>query len=336
MIALEPQARILILKLSAIGDVLMATPTARALRERYPRATLAWAVQPKAAAMLEDNPHLNTIHLVRSNRLRHLLQAGLAIRRARYDAVLDLQGQYKTVPLLLLCGARHRLVSQYAEIANQRLATAVVPLPVAKTHALDRYLSLAGFLDAPPDGRQMEVCPGLEATAAVDQFLQEHKALDHPLVGLNLSASRPIKQWPLAQFVEVAQQVVRMGAIPVLLGGPTDRAIAARFQEMSAVEVVVATGRLNLRQSAALLQRCRVVVTADTGPMHLAVAVGTPVVAIFGPTDPELTGPIGDNCVVVTRDLACRPCLQQPTCQRTECMTELPAAMVLREVVRFL
>lgn len=336
---LPPHPRILIVKLSAIGDCLVASPVARALRERYPTAHIAWAVQAKASAVVEGNPNLNEVLVWRGD-WRGALRLGRQVRARQFDAVLDLQGALKSAPLLAMSGARHRVVSSRAEGVARRAANFVVAMPSPPPHASEQYLRLSQALDTSPRAsRQLQMPVGEAERRWVADFLAgQGVGPDETLVALNPGAARPIKQWPPAQFAALGTLLAQKGMRVIIPGGPGDAALAQEIvaQMMGAVKPVVAAGKTNLKQLGALLERCALLVSADTGPMHIAAGVKTPIVALFGPTDPTRTGPVGQHNLVVVRDLPCRPCMQRPTCDHFECLTEMQAGDVFHVVTHLL
>jgi lipopolysaccharide heptosyltransferase II len=334
-IELPARPRILILKLSAIGDCLVASPLARALRERYPEAHLAWAVQSKAKTVVEGNPYLDEV-IVQEKGLGGLIQTMGQVRRARFDAVLDVQGALKSAPISWATRAKWRVVSSRAEPIARRVANRVVPMPTPPPHALEQYLRVASALGIDPQTPRRLVLATNESEAAWADAFWKDNGMPERIVALNPGSARPIKAWPAAHFIELAHLLESRGIRTLLIGGPTDRETVAQIESAVQPRPFNAAGKTNLRQLGALLKKCSLLVSADTGPMHIAAGVGTPVVALFGPTDPRRTGPIGENHVVLTRNLPCRPCFQQPTCERYECLTDMRPQDVFEAVLRAL
>lgn len=335
VLPLPPAPRLLILKLSAIGDCLLASPLARALRERYPDAHIAWAVQEKALAVVENNPHLDEVIVWRGG-VGGLISLLHTVRRSRFDVVLDVQGALKSAPVAWLSGAKWRVVSSRAEPIARRAANCIVPIEGTPPHALEQYLRVASVLDIDPQTpRRLILGIGEKERAWVQQFWDNNSA-PHRVVALNPASARPIKAWPAAHFAVLADLLEENGIRTLFVGGPNDVELVGQIENSMRRQPLNAAGKTNLRQLGALLQRCALLVSADTGPMHIAAGVGTPVVALFGPTDPRRTGPVGEGHLVLTRDLPCRPCFQQPTCERFECLTEMEPRDVFDSVKRHL
>lgn len=337
-----PEApRVLILKLSAIGDCLIASPLSRAIRERYPRAYIAWAVQSKARAVVEGNPFLDEVLVWEGKSWRGALQLALQVRRGRFDAVLDLQGTTKTLPMLALSGAKIRAVSGRGKKLSRAVATCVAPIREPQPHAGEQYFRVAQCLDIAPDASRDLIMPlGDDDREWAQDFWREHDLEGKRVVALNPGSARAIKQWPPAEFAKLTRMLEESGARTLILGAPSEVELAQQIAHEAAGaseshngqpivgKPIVAAGQTTLTQLGALLERCNLMVSADTGPMHIAAAVGTPIVALFGPTDPACTGPVSPLARVVMRDLPCRPCMQQPTCDHFECLTELDAAAI--------
>jgi heptosyltransferase-1 len=345
---------ILIVKLSAIGDVLHTLPAVNALRVHYPEARITWVVEESAAALVEGHPALDRVLVSRRKRwvkallsrdrcreaLREIRGFIRALRDTRYDLVIDFQQLLKSGVIVAL--ARGRVKAgfgpgmQHMEMSylflNRR-----IPRVSMEHHALLRNLMLIGALGVPTS----EVAYRLPVDGAdrkeVERILKrEGIAQRRRLVAVNPVAQWETKLWPNRRFAALADRLAReYGADIVFTGGPDDRPIVADIVSRMAMPAVDLAGQTTLRTLAALFQRARLVISTDTGPMHLAAAVGTPVVAVFGPTAPWRTGPFGPGHTVVRLGPPCSPCFKR-TCPRGDhlCMAGLGLDAVLKEVVR--
>lgn len=327
--------KILIIRLSSIGDCVLASPVVEALRERYPNAHLTWAVQAKSVSVVRGLPGLAETLLWddRRHRWRALARALWRTRRARFDVTLDLQGLDKAGLFALASGARRRISGEGARhIAHWSSTERVAEEPHrSPLHARLFYLRRASQLDIAPDAAQ-RFFPRVPITAAHRRFADEFLGLagfgaGHRVVGLNLGAAHAVKRWPAARFARLANELLAAddAARIVVFGAPDDAPLLERFEEELARcqsghgtahgaahssriggaardiappggawrgRVVVAVGRVDLLQLAAIAERSAAFVTADTGPMHVVAAVGAPLVALFGPTDVTRTGPV--------------------------------------------
>ena len=279
--------RILIIRLSAIGDCVMASPLAQALRAHFPDAHIAWAVRDKSRAVVEGNPFIDEI-IPWHGGLSGLWPAVKLVRARRFDVVLETQGLIKSTLLMALSGAPQRLVSPRFGRLAKLFSTRIIEHPPGWIYPPERYLYWAKALGAPiPDRAILTVPQSAADIELAAQFLAGNDVTDDELLmGINPGCSAPARKWSVENFAAAAHLLMEEfpAARFVLLGGPQDRADTAQLgAALPAARVIDAAGALPLRASAALIGRLAVMLTNDTGPMHLAVAMQTPVVAICGP-----------------------------------------------------
>ena len=277
--------RILIVRLSAIGDCVMASPLPQALRAHFPNAYIAWVVRDKSRAVVVGNPYLDEV-IPWHGGLSGLFATAQVVRARRFDVVLETQGLLKSTLLMALSGAPHRLVSPRFGRFSKLLSTQIIAHPPGWIYPPDRYLYWAKALGAPlPDQTRLLVPQSEHDRDLAAQWLREQGIPDDAfLIGINPGCSAPSRKWSVDNFAAAAQMLAVQfpDARFVLLGGPQDGAETAQLQA-SLPRAHDAAGALPLRASAALLGRCALLLTGDTGPMHLAVAMNTPVVAVCGP-----------------------------------------------------
>ena len=311
--------RVLLIKFWGMGSLVCATPLALALRERHPGMRLdllTFDFQKQTATFLGFADRIITLSPQSlAGFLRSTLSVVSEIRRTRYSAVIDLEFFSKfTAILAYLSGAPMRIGFQFRPIDRGNLFTHAVPFN-DRLHVTRIFRSLGaplGVSDAPAAYPRLE--PGPEDVAAVRSLLGA-AATPPAYVVLNANVSEQsahLRRWPLDRYAELAVQLAREdGCGIVLVGGPADREyvadLARRIGPLPGLADL--SGRLTVPQLAAVLRGAAAVVTSDTGPMHLAVAVGAPVIAFFGTETPTLFGPIGERHAVIRRDLACSPCL---------------------------
>jgi heptosyltransferase-2 len=330
--------RILLVRFSSLGDVLLITPLIRALRARHPAATITALTKQIWAPLLSANPHLDQVVTLAPG--QSLVPLARAVRRAGFTDRLDLHASVRTRVLRLLVpgawhgfGARRRerraLIRLKHNIYRDRV-------PVA-----ERYFEAARHLDVVPDGQPAELFTSPAAEARAEEWLTR-SGLDFnlPLVGLAPGAAHATKRWPLRHWRTLAAELAERGFGMVLVGGSTDRAVAMEVVTAAPGVVASAVGELDLQATGALLRRTRAVVAGDTGPMHLATALGRPVVALFGPTV-EAFGffPYRARARVLELPLACRPCSSKGGTRcplgHHQCLEELPPAQVLSATLEF-
>jgi len=331
--------RILIIKPSSLGDIVHALPTLQALRTEYPHAHIAWLVKRQWAALLARADGLDRVWAVGPG-VGGWLSMVPGLRAERFDLVVDLQGLLRSGAMAWLTGCRRRVGFANAREGSPLLYTDRVPVPTREMHAVDRYLLAAAAVGVPWEGEpHFGLHPLPEDGREIDTLLDEHGVRrGAPWVGFVVSARWPTKRWPVESFAAVAEALQRdVGVRAVLIGGPDDQEAAREVIAHMSGSPVDLTGKIGLRLLPALLSSASVLVTNDSGPMHVASAVGTPVVAIFGPTSPVRTGPYGARHAVLARaDVPCRPCFDRRchNAVQLECLSRVEPDHVLDAVRR--
>ena len=364
--------RILLIKPSALGDVVHTLPVLVKLRARFPDARIDWLITPENADLVRHHPGLsNAIPFRRKDYARFgrswsatLAPARLlaSLRRSRFDLVIDLHGQFRSALLTLASGAPVRIGFDRprrpaggpgggrpagapghhgwrgAREGSWLAYTHRIPIPTLDVHAVDRYLWLGPMLgldDAPPDlaihlpSSESEAIEGLLASAGV---------ADDPIAVLVPGTIWETKHWPPARFAEVGRHLRASGHSVVIAGTARD---LPRSREIAAAcpGAVDLCGRTSVAGLVALIRRAAVCVTNDSGSMHVAVAVGTPVVSVFGPTNPVWIGPYRRPEAVVRADVGCSPCnlRRLSHCPHGHrCIREVTGPMVIDRVDRVL
>jgi heptosyltransferase-2 len=294
--------RILLVRFSSIGDILLTTPLIRALRRRLPDAHLVYVTKRAMAPLVADNPHLSQVVALEPDEpltrlVRHL-------RGLQPTHGLDLHGSLRSAALRALVRCRW---SGYAKRKFARTFLIATKLDVYRDHVpvAERYFEAARSLDVRPDGGPPEFFLGAAARERVDRWLAERGLSDAPLAALAPGAAHATKRWPIAHWQALAERLRSAGYRLVVTGGPEDRGAARQL----APAAESAAGEFTLQETGACLARAKVVVSGDTGVMHMATGVGTPVVALFGPTVKAFGFlPYQARATVLVQDLRCRPC----------------------------
>jgi heptosyltransferase I len=334
--------RILIVRTSAIGDVVVTTPVARALREALPDAYLAWLVEPRAREVLEGNPHLDEV-IVWDRRKGSLRPADLwrlrrLLRPHRIDTAIDFQGLLRSALAARISGARTIIGNVKAKESADLLYTERVPRRSDDLSSRQRCLDLLRPLGIESADRRMEFPVSDVTRAEVARLLREEGVTPEvPYVSLVPGTTWPQKHWQEGSWAELASVLhEERGLRPVLLGGPADRGMAERIAASSGVPCVNLAGRTSLRQAGAVLAGGGLTVAVDTGLMHISVAVGTPTVGICGASWWRGFQDYA-RFALVREPMACSPCLRNPTCDgRFDCMRAVTAAGVLFAAHRLL
>jgi ADP-heptose:LPS heptosyltransferase len=317
--------RILLLNRNHIGDCLFTTPAIRALRTAYPEADLVAAVPAINRDLLIGNPCLTEVMVRPPRGARTHLRWLQEIRRRRFDLVISFQEKsFFYAALARLSGARLTVSLQHWR--TRPFYHRIVPV-VPGRHEVEKYHAIAQAVLGPggPEGDDeaswtpgaMELHVVSEHRARADRLLGE-RGIDPMarLVGINPGATMPVKRWPVERFATLGRELfVRHGARALVLGGPDDRERAAAIARAVPGAVSVA-GHTRLGETAALLLRCRLLISGDTGPLHMAVALGVPVVGMFGPTNPYKYGPWSEQGAARRRASVLRHAEPCPECDR--------------------
>jgi lipopolysaccharide heptosyltransferase II len=332
--------RILIIKPSSLGDIVHALPALAALRQRFPKAHIAWLVKDHWAGILADHPDLDEIVATDLALTRWLALIGM-LRHGAFDLVVDLQGLFRSGLLGWLTGARERVGFAQAREGSPLFYTRRVMLPnperrpwrLIDMHAVDRNLAVAAHLGADVSRPQSRFGSSPAADQAIDAVLAKAGVRpDERLVAIAPVDRLRVRSWPLDRFIEVAMALAREpGLRVVLIGGPSERPYAEPFHRAVGEGLIDLMGRTSLPELVAVLRRVNVLLANDSAPIHIAAAVGTSVVGLFGPTSPLKTGPYGEGHVVIRKPIACSPC-ERRTCANVnqyECLTAIPVQEVV-------
>jgi len=324
-------SRILLVKLSSFGDVLHALPTLEALRTAYPEGHLTWLVEAAYAPLLTGHPALDEVweapRLKPAQICTPANRALLSRLRQRlasqpFDLVLDLQGLLKSAIWVALARSPRKVgYDRTRELSYLVLTERLKPFD-PETHAVWRYLNLAHYLGAPPALPRFRL--GLTPGGAAPPLLPRN---GRPLAVLHPGARWPSKLWPGASWARLAQWLQGRGLQVAITGSAADRELSGSIATQAGGAALNLAGRTTLAELAAVLLQARLAVTTDTGAMHLAAALGTPVAALFGPTAPWRTGPFGAGHEIVRLGLACSPCFKR-RCPEPRCLEDLPVAAV--------
>lgn len=353
---------ILIIKLSAIGDVIHTLPALNAIRDHFTDAHITWVVEEAAAPLVQGHRALDRVLISKRkrwigglrgpNRRRCLLEMVRfirALRDTRYDLVFDFQQLLKSGVLAGLARGGRKIGfgkgMQHME-KSYLFLNRTVPAVSMEHHALKRYLMLVEAAGIPVRKIAYDLPVAEDDRKAVSALLNRSEPAnskpdtdgdsDTPFVALNPMAQWESKLWRNDRFADLADRLIHgYGVRVVFTGGPEDASMIADIQSRMDGVALNLAGRTSLKQLAALYERARCVITTDTGPMHLAAAVGTPVVALFGPTAPWRTGPFGAGHRIVRLGPACSPCFKR-RCPRPHriCLEKVTVSDVLKELDR--
>lgn len=325
----------LLIRLSALGDVLFALETVAALKNARPDLHLEFLVEDRFAELLRDHPQLDRVHVYPRKRKLAILPSLWRLRRERFDLVLDLHGIQKSA--LHVRFARSRCKVGYAapgaREGSHRAYHHAIALPEPLPHRAEMGYSLLAALgiDAARARPQLATVTPPPALLA---------GLPRPLVVLHpgTSSFAPFKRWPAERFAQLAQRLAARGLGVAVSCGPGEQALAAPIAAAEPMARLIDGQSLGLRGTAGVLAAADLVVAADTGPLHIAAATGTRVVALFGPKDERRYGPRaydGRAHEVLSAEVPCRPCTRRD-CASPQCVLGLDVDTVEAAVLRAL
>ncbi len=312
--------KVLVVNVNWVGDTVFATPVFKAIKAEWPDAFVACLAVPRVKAVLECCPDVDDIILY-DERGRHRGLLGKiyiiwTLWRRRFDVAFLLHRSWTRALLIFLAGVRERV--GYDVKNRGRFLTHRIPSPSGRLHRSDYYLSVVEHFGVPVPDRTCELRVDPEAQRQVCDLLSSRQVdARERLIIVNVGANWDLKKWPAERFSELIGRLSQEHSARIVIPGAEKDAEAARdINQKGGGKAIVLAGETNLKQLIALMKRASLVISADSGPMHIASSVGTPGVAIFGPTRPELTGPRGRGKFrVLQKDVVCN----RQACYFLEC-----------------
>lgn len=333
---------ILIVKLSAIGDVIHTLPSLAALRKLYPDAHITWVVEEAAADLVKNHPMLDAVLISRrKNWIKSLRQGEFSrplremraflreLRKSPYDLVIDFHGLLKSAVIVLLSGGKRKLGYDSLQELSGLFYNEKIPEDMNK-HAVDRYLDFTRYLGAKIEEAQFILPSDNTAQTRIQSLLKKYHLENKKFIAVNPIAYWETKLWNDEKFAGLADLIKTKLNIEVVFTGSEKESIKKITAQMQDKAVNLA-GETSLPELAHLYKNALMLITTDSGPMHLAAAVGTPVIALFGPTDPQRTGPYGEGHTIIRTDLPCSPCLLK-RCPTKKCMQDILPEQVMAAI----
>lgn len=315
-----------------VGDAVMCLPALRALRERYPNAHIAILAKPWVSDLYGREPFCNEVIPYTPKTLGEKWAAGRALADRKFDMAILLQNAFEAAAVAYAARIPERI--GYARDGRSLLLTKAVPVPVEKVHERFYYLELlkrAGIIDRVPECEAIRLDGAPAARAAgLERFAK--RGMGSVIVGVSPGAAYgTAKRWLPERFAEAASTVAReLGAQVAVFGAASERDVCETVAKNVTVPVHNFAGETSLAEYIELAAACTAYLTNDSGPMHIASALGLPTVAIFGATNHVTTGPTGPLAKVIRENVECSPCLKRECPIDHRCMTRVDAARVAR------
>ncbi len=333
--------KILVIKMSALGDVILSIPSLKALRKKFPKAVIKVLVNLPSSDVFRGCPYINERMVYdpksRSSGLKGLMKIASQLRREDFDLVVDLQNNRISHLLSFLSTAPLRYGynnKKWSFFLNRRVSDTKLPMDPIE-HQF-RTLKLLGIQKSE---EALELWPSKEDDEWADDFLSENWIdAGRTLVGVNIGASNrwQSKRWESAYMAQLCDELAKKYSVRTLLTGLNeDMGTAGEILKVSKSKPIVAVGKTDILQLASLIRRCKVYITTDSAPLHIAASIGVPFIALFGPTDPKRHVAKGDTGKTLTSNLRCSPCYK-PVCKKDNlCMKHIKVEEVLAAIEEF-
>ena len=335
------QKRILIFELNWMGDILFSHPFLRAIRKAYPEAYIACVVVPEYADLFTNNPWINEVHILSDNNKISSLYEKIAfariIKQGEYDTCFFLKPSNTKSIIAVFAGIRERI----GFVGKNAALTKAVEIPEGERHRADIILSLAGAAGVTEaDGTYEYAVSDIDKTHA-DAILHEKKAGIRYMVGINPGGNWDAKKWSSNNFVRVARKLLlRFDDIEIMItGAEKDSKLAEKMvEDIDSDRCYSVAGETGLKELAELFRRCTLVISADSGPLHLASAVKTATIGLFGPTSHNITGTIGKGRnIIIQNKVDCEiPCYEKECGKKYACMESITVEEVFNTAEKVL
>jgi lipopolysaccharide heptosyltransferase I len=322
--------RILIIKPSSLGDVVHSLPFLNAIKARFPAASIHWVIAKGLEGILEGHPMIDKLWIVNKDdwkkignlkvTVSELKELFKNLKKERYDVAFDLQGLMRSGVITSATGAPARIGFKEAREGSRFFYTHKIEGGKG-IHAVDRYLKMADFAGCDISNVVFPLPVGLQTSSSIPaSWSSGEYAVIVP------GARWKTKKWPAEKFGKLAS---RLPLKTIIVGGKTDKDIADEIVSLSNGRATSLAGKTDFMELIEVIRHARFIVSNDSGPMHIAAALGVPVFAIFGPTDAGKTGPYGKGHTVIRENISCAPCFRR-TCEDLKCMNSLSAERVYR------
>ena len=332
--------KILIFNLNWLGDCLFSTPAIRAIRKAYPDSYIAVVIPKNCFEVLEGNPNINEIIFYDDKSIHKSVFSKLkfiqALKAKHFDVAILFHRSFTRALLVYLAGIKERI--GYKRKKRDFLLTKKIPFVERDSlHRIDYFLNLVdSWTGIKTKDKKYDFFIPEEARKYINEFLKDKVTGSDYLIALNPGGNWPPKRWPTDYFAKLADKLIdELNVKIIITGSVKDLGIAQTISNLMHNKQIILCGKTNLKQLGALFERTDLVISADSGPMHLATSLNKKLIAIFGPTSPEITGPYNSgNCLILQKDTGCSvPCFEI-NCYDNRCMKEISVDDVFNQVIK--
>ncbi len=324
----------LIVSTTGLGDTLWATPAIRALRAAYPHSTIDLLTSPLGEQVLKNNPHINTLFTIADPLFYSLVKLFFALQKKQYDVIFIFHTSQRLIlPFCALLGAPKIIGTKGLNKGLDSILTHA--LGNKPKHEIERRMEMVKEVNACSKQQQLDFFPAQEEE--LEQFLKTHQvSASTLLIGLHPGAQNLFKQWQPRSFIELGLKLRKKIPCTLFVTGSQEESALVTLIAKQIPDAIAISGQLPLTTLAALQKKMALFITNDTGPMHLAFAMKTPTIALFGPTDPRLCGPHqAQPAIVIQKKKTCSPCLMKK-CSEPFCLLQIGVDEVYQKALELL
>ena len=331
---------ILIIKMSSLGDVIHALPALYAIRKNWPNAKITWAVHEQFSAVLPEYPWIDEVIYIDKKKLKslsYLCQLRRTLHAKHFDMCLDLQCLAKSAIVSFLSGAPEKYGYWELREGSKFVNKALVG-PNQYGHVIERYLDTVRVLGGTVDSVEFPIKRSAQAATQVAQKLAEQGLPDgEPYIVVAPGARWSVKEWPMEKYGSLCRRLSEDGYYVVLIGAPSDMEKGLTIKEEAPDKKIInMIGATDLVELIELIGHSALYVSADTGPLHIANALKVQLIALFGPTSPDRTGPYGGEHVHIIKSPTSRATVEEPLIDDPLCMDQITVDVVWNEIQRIL
>ncbi|MDY6863152.1 MAG: lipopolysaccharide heptosyltransferase II [Thermodesulfobacteriota bacterium] len=337
--------KILIVKLSSIGDVVHTLPVLPAILNKLPKAKIDWLIEDEATELVTDHPLLNKViifyrrHWIKNfffadffKTLREVKDFFHFLREEKYDLIIDFQGLFKSGILTFFAKGKRKLgYDKTRELSHIFLNEKIPPCNI-ENHAVKRYLNLLKPLNIGITSPEFPL-PCLNGAAiCVDKLFSEAGINKFkPIISISPASKWESKTWGTEKIAVLSDRLIKYGMQVIYTGSEKDTLLVEDIISFMKEKPINLCGKTSLRELIVVFKKSRLVLTVDSGPMHIAAAVQTPLVALFGPTSPGRTGPYSHKATVIQKNISCSPCFKK-RCSHKSCLNEISVEEVFQQI----